>query len=72
MTILRNMIRCTACNTIAESTYRHHYALCECGKVAADGGKAYLRRAFPGKGENEYEELSTYVDGEGKVYRTGE
>lgn len=42
--ILRNKARCTNCNTVAESTNRHHLCFCECGKIFVDGGRAYLRR----------------------------
>lgn len=43
--IIRNAIRCNHCGDVIESTYRHDYVQCSCGKVAVDGGKDYLRRS---------------------------
>lgn len=62
--LTRNAIRCNHCGTVAESTHRHHYQPCECGAVAADGGLAYLRRAFKTNYKTDYTELSTYDDGD--------
>lgn len=59
--ILRNMIRCKHCGEIIESTYRHDFKVCKCGKVCVDGGKDYLRRGFPTSPEIDYEELSEEV-----------
>lgn len=42
--IVRNAVRCRACNQTAESTHRHHMAYCPCRAIAADGGDEYLRR----------------------------
>lgn len=42
--ITRNRIKCNHCKDIIESTYRHDFKWCKCGKVAVDGGKDYLRR----------------------------
>lgn len=42
--ITKNQARCRHCNTIVESTTRHHLAFCPCGKMFVDGGKEYLRR----------------------------
>jgi len=62
--ITRNAIRCRHCGTVCESTHRHHYAPCKCGRVAADGGRAYLRRrGHP----DDFEELSEYATAERKV-----
>lgn len=59
--ITRNVIRCRHCGTVCESTHRHHYAPCKCGRVAADGGRAYLRRrGHP----DDFEELSEYEETE--------
>lgn len=58
----RNAIRCLMCDEIAESTHVHHMQSCRCGRVSADGGPEYLRRAYcTGAG---YVELSRRVDGE--------
>src|SRR5690606_41550089 len=44
-----------------ESTHVHHYAPCECGRVAADGGREYLRRrGHP----DDFDELSEYEETE--------
>ena len=40
------MIRCNHCGDVIESTYRHDYKTCKCGRVAVDGGHDYLRRGF--------------------------
>lgn len=42
--ILSNRAKCKLCNTIVESTSRHHLAMCPCGSIYVDGGTAYLRR----------------------------
>lgn len=58
--ITLNSIRCKHCNDIIVSTHRHDFKWCKCGKVAVDGGNAYLRRAFQTSPDDDYEELSTY------------
>lgn len=42
--IIRNSARCLSCGTEIESTYRHDFRCCKCGKICVDGGKDYLRR----------------------------
>ena len=42
--IVTNKIRCKKCGDVIESTYRHDFKFCQCGAVAVDGGKDYLRR----------------------------
>lgn len=42
--IISNKARCRKCNTIAESTNRHHLCFCQCGAIFVDGGTSYLRR----------------------------
>ena len=54
--ILLNAIHCNHCGDTIESEYRHHYIRCKCGRVAADGGRDYLKRAF--KEEGDYDEVS--------------
>lgn len=56
MRITRNAIRCNHCGDEVESKHRHDYVSCKCGRVAADGGKDYLRRAYQEPGD--YTELS--------------
>jgi hypothetical protein len=56
-----NRIRCRHCGDIIESTHRHDFRSCKCGKVAVDGGTDYLRRVFPdAPPEKHFEELSEY------------
>lgn len=54
--IITNKIQCNHCLDIIESTYRHDFKFCSCGKVFVDGGKAYLRRGFDRP--DDYTELS--------------
>lgn len=42
--IIRNMIRCNRCGDEIESTSRHDFKWCSCGKCAVDGGHDYLKR----------------------------
>ena len=42
--ILRNRVKCLLCLDVVESTHRHHFARCACGKVFTDGGREYIRR----------------------------
>ena len=53
--IILNKIRCLNCGDEIESTYRHDFKFCRCGRVAVDGGHDYLRRV--GRMED-FEELS--------------
>jgi len=57
MKILKNKIKCLACEDIIESKHVHDFKACTCGNVAVDGGKDYLRRL--GK---DYEDLSKTED----------
>ena len=54
--ILKNTIRCNYCGDVIESTYRHDYVKCSCGRVAVDGGRDYLRRSFTNS-PDDYTEL---------------
>ena len=40
----RNVILCTECWDIVESTYTHDFKWCKCGMNAVDGGTTYYRR----------------------------
>ena len=51
MQILQNEIKCLSCGDIIYSKHRHDYVTCSCGKVATDGGMAYLRRRGTGYSE---------------------
>lgn len=42
--IRRNAIRCRHCGDVVESHGQHDFHSCWCGKVAVDGGQAYLGR----------------------------
>lgn len=46
--ILRNSARCTHCGEEIESTHRHDFRSCSCGKMAVDGGHDYIRRIGTG------------------------
>ena len=54
--ITRNAVQCKSCGDIIESTYRHDFVTCSCGKVSVDGGHDYLRRCT--ELEDGYIELS--------------
>jgi len=56
MSIIKNSIRCNICKDVVESTHVHDYVKCKCGRVAADGGREYLRRSFTLP--TDYEEMS--------------
>lgn len=59
--LTRNTIRCLTCSDVIESTNRHDYRSCSCGKVSVDGGLDYPSRSFPdGEPDDWYEDLSTY------------
>ncbi len=58
--IIRNAIRCNHCGDVIESTYRHNYVQCSCGKVAVDGGTDYLRRSYSGN-PDDYTDLSETI-----------
>lgn len=53
--IIANKIRCIKCGDIIESEHRHDFKFCQCGAVAVDGGKDYLRRVG---NREDWEELS--------------
>ena len=57
--IIANKIRCKKCNEIIESTHRHNFKFCQCGAVAVDGGKDYLRRSG---NREDWEELSEFEE----------
>lgn len=42
--ILRNSARCLDCGDEVESTHRHDFKWCRCGKLGVDGGHDYIRR----------------------------
>jgi len=44
--IILNRIQCDHCFDVITSHYQHHYVTCKCGKVSADGGRAYLKRRY--------------------------
>lgn len=56
--IIKNSIKCNYCEDIIESNHVHDYVRCKCGKVAVDGGKEYLRRAYVKYAIDDYTELS--------------
>lgn len=42
--IIRNSVRCLKCGDEVESKHGHDFKFCECGAIAVDGGRNYLRR----------------------------
>lgn len=42
--VLRNSARCLHCGDEVESTHRHDFRTCRCGKLGVDGGHDYIRR----------------------------
>lgn len=59
MEIITNKIKCKKCGQEIESKTVHDFKFCECGWVAVDGGRDYLRRC--GKRED-WEEMSVTMD----------
>ena len=47
--IIKNAAKCNYCGEVIESTYRHDYKTCRCGRVSVDGGHDYLRRCYVSK-----------------------
>lgn len=69
MKIIANKIQCKKCKEIIESESVHDYKMCKCKTVAVDGGKEYMKRAFPKWApEDWYIELSHYIDDNGKEH----
>lgn len=62
MSITRNSVKCLLCGTEVESKHRHDFVTCPCGNVSADGGHAYLRRAFKGDPGETWTDTSTYEE----------
>ena len=54
--IIKNVIKCTKCGDIIESTHVHDFKMCSCGECGVDGGHDYLRRLYTSK--DVYIELS--------------
>ena len=61
----KNVIKCTHCGDVIESTHVHDFKWCSCKTVAVDGGKEYAKRCFMNSPED-FEELSEWED-EAKV-----
>lgn len=59
--VIINAIQCNRCGVIIESTYRHDFRTCGCGRVFVDGGHDYLRRGFTDSPED-YSELSVTAE----------
>ena len=59
--ILINKIKCNKCGDIIESIHRHDFKYCQCGAVAVDGGKNYLRRCFTNS-PDDFTDLSEWED----------
>ena len=54
--VIRNAVRCNYCGDVVESTYRHDFQTCRCGRVSVDGGHDYLRRCA--NSPDDYTDLS--------------
>lgn len=66
--IVSNKIRCKFCGDILESFSVHDFKKCRCGKCSTDGGHEYAQRSFITENpEDTYEDLSIYVDEDGKL-----
>lgn len=68
--IIRNMIRCNTCGDTIESTSRHDFKYCKCGRVFVDGGHDYLRRGYTDSPED-FTELSEAVEDDSPTDRSG-
>ena len=55
-----NKARCRKCDEIVISAHRHDYQRCSCGRIAVDGGREYLKRAFID--QRDIEELTEYFE----------
>ena len=44
--IIKNVIKCTKCGDIIESTHVHDFKMCSCGECGVDGGHDYLLRLY--------------------------
>lgn len=63
-----NKIRCKFCGDVIESFTVHDFKRCRCGKCSTDGGLEYAQRSFFTENpEDTYEDLSIYVDENGKL-----
>lgn len=54
--IIKNAAKCNYCGDVIESTYRHDYKTCRCGRVSVDGGHDYLRRCYASR--DDFTEMS--------------
>ena len=57
--IVSNKAYCKRCKTEIESVHRHDFVSCQCGSIAVDGGKDYLRRSY--KDKDDYEDRTVYA-----------
>jgi len=59
--VVVNKVRCKHCNDIIESTHRHDFKFCSCGKIAIDGGHDYQKILYPNTLEEDVDtSLSEY------------
>lgn len=47
--IIKNAAKCNYCGDVLESTHRHDFKTCSCGRISVDGGHDYIRRCFASK-----------------------
>lgn len=68
--LVSNKIRCKFCGDVIESFTVHDFKRCRCGKCSTDGGLEYAQRSFfTDNPEDTYEDLSLYVDENGKLVK---
>ena len=66
--LVSNKIRCKFCGDVIESFSVHDFKRCRCGKCSTDGGLEYAQRSFfTDNPEDTYEDLSLYIDENGKL-----
>lgn len=66
--LVSNKIRCKFCGDVIESRSVHDFRRCKCGKCSTDGGLEYAQRSFFTENpEDTYQDLSTYIDENGKI-----
>ena len=52
--IKSNKAKCLTCGDVIESKHLHDFVSCSCGKLAVDGGLAYIKRCW----SEPFEEMS--------------
>jgi hypothetical protein len=58
--IERNSVICDLCGDEIESTHRHDWKFCKCGRVSVDGGHDYRKVSWRDDGGPTYTDTSIY------------